>query len=238
VGDRPVRKLLLGLALTAGIVGPAPAGVPLAVFNTVAHRADAELRLHNWDAVLVRLEGEVAVYERCLADAAACPERAVADWLRVLRGLHGTDRTTQLRAVNRYVNQVRYRVDAENFGRSDYWATPLEFFGRGGDCEDYAIAKYVSLRRLGFPPEALRLVVLKDEARAIAHAVLTVSMDGTSWVLDNVSSRVLPDARYGHYAPYYSVNEQARWIHVRADGPQIARIDPGILRGERPAHDR
>ena len=58
-------------------------------------------------------------------------------------------RARRSRAVNRFVNGWAYRADADNYGRSDYWATPLEFFRRSGDCEDYVIAKYRSLRLLG-----------------------------------------------------------------------------------------
>ena len=82
----------------------------------------------------------------------------------------------QIRAVNLFLNDWQYKSDIQNYGRRDYWATPLEFLRRSGDCEDYAIAKYVSLRQIGFAPEQLRLVV-RDVVRELAHAVLAVYLD-------------------------------------------------------------
>ena len=51
-------------------------------------------------------------------------------WLALLRGLEGAPAQEQILAVNRFVNQWPYRSDSDNYGRSDYWATPLEFFRR------------------------------------------------------------------------------------------------------------
>jgi predicted transglutaminase-like cysteine proteinase len=120
----------------------------------------------------------------------------------------------QLRAVNRFLNDWRYKSDEQNYGHRDYWATPLEFLRHSGDCEDYAIIKYVSLRQLGFTPEQLRVVVVRDALRDIAHAVLAVYLDGEVYILDNLTKAVLPQERISHYVPYYSINETTRWAHV------------------------
>lgn len=56
----------------------------------------------------------------------------------------------QLNQVNRFFNLVRFMDDIRVWGKEDYWATPVEFLGRNaGDCEDFAIAKYFTLRALG-----------------------------------------------------------------------------------------
>ena len=120
----------------------------------------------------------------------------------------------QVDAVNGFVNRWQYRADADNYGRSDYWATPLEFFRRSGDCEDYVIAKYRSLRLLGLPAEQLRMVVVQDVVRDLPHAVLAVYLGDEVLILDNLSEAVLPQRRVVDYVPYYSVNEAARWAHT------------------------
>ena len=74
----------------------------------------------------------------------------------------------QLQAVNRSKTDWRYKADDQNYGRRDYWATPLEFLRYSGDCED-GVAKYVSLRQLGFTADQLRLVVVYDVVRDLAH---------------------------------------------------------------------
>ena len=44
----------------------------------------------------------------------------------------------------------------------DYWATPVESLRKGeADCEDYAIAKYFTLRQLGVADDKLRITYYK-----------------------------------------------------------------------------
>ena len=93
----------------------------------------------------------------------------------------------------------------------------MEFLARSGDCEDYAIAKYQSLRMLGWPPEALRLVVVQDVLRDLPHAVLAAYLDGAIYILDNLSDTALEQSRVENYVPYYSVNEITRWAHLAPD---------------------
>ena len=108
--------------------------------------------------------------------------------------------------VNDLVNQSQYIVDQDNYGISDYWATPLEFFRNGGDCEDFAIAKYAALRALGVPEERLRLAIVQDLQKDIPHAVLIVYTDNGSYVLDNQIKTVMESQDITHYKPIFSIN--------------------------------
>lgn len=210
---KPIWTLIAAVALATGLVTQADARVPL-LFGTVEFRAESLAALHRWRNALARIEDERSVYDACAADADACPSRAVMAWQALLRAQKGADAREQIRAVNRFVNGWEYREDHANWGVRDYWASPLEFFAHSGDCEDYAITKYVSLRQLGFPADRLRIVVLRDQLRDLAHAVLAVYIDDDVYILDNVTDAVLPHDRIAHYAPYYSVNETSRWVHV------------------------
>lgn len=116
-------------------------------------------------------------------------------------------------AVNRYMNRSPYIVDPVNWGIPDYWATPDEFFLKDGDCEDYAISKFVTLKRLGIDPNLMRLVILQDENLRIAHAVLAVEVDGVFHILDNQVDTVLPHTQILHYRPVYSITEGGWWLH-------------------------
>lgn len=118
-----------------------------------------------------------------------------------------------LNAVNLYINRTSYIVDPVNWGVPDYWSTPDEFFLRSGDCEDYAISKFVTLKRLGVDTEKMRLVVLQDENLRAAHAVLAVELDGTYHILDNQVDTVLTHDKILHYRPVYSINETGWWLH-------------------------
>ncbi len=160
--------------------------------------------------------------------AADCPLRP---WRDLLARLGGSDRRTQLEAVNAAINRVKYRSDMAGYGAVDYWATPGEFFARGGDCEDYAIAKYLALRKLGWRAENLRLAVVLDRRTRQPHAVLIARLDGAAYVLDNLS-RVIADQRaIRHYAAIFALNEHA-WFQYR-DSPLYSAL-PARGRGARP----
>ena len=146
-----------------------------------------------------------------------------AVWIAFLYTLRAKSRGEQIAAVNRWVNQRPYVEDMANWGVADYWATPGQFLSRGGDCEDYAITKYFSLVRLGFPIDDLRLVVVNDTDRHIFHAVLAVRSEGRAWLLDNESPEVTPFAAAARYKPIYSLNEHGWWMH------SLPRIDLGAV---------
>lgn len=228
-----MRSRIWGLVVASNLLAAASTAdaVEAGLFGTREFRASSLAALPQWRGVLERVEQERERWRACALDPAACPGRAAAAWRALLKSLEGAPLAEQLRAVNRFANQQRYRPDQENWGRSDYWTTPLEFLARSGDCEDYAIFKYLSLRELGIPAERLRLVVLKDTIRDLAHAVLAVWDEDQIWILDNVTNAVLRHDRLGHYVPYYSVNESARWAHVGKGTTLTARIDPRLLLG-------
>jgi predicted transglutaminase-like cysteine proteinase len=125
-----------------------------------------------------------------------------------------TNNVETLRVINERFNRADYILDIKNWGISDYWASPLQFLIKDGDCEDYAIAKYMALRHLGWPPEKMRIVVLQDENLNILHSVLAVREEGSIYILDNQIPSVVTDRQIHHYRPIYSINEQAWWRHL------------------------
>ena len=135
------------------------------------------------------------------------------DWQDELRRNDGRDLMSQLDAVNRYMNKVRFIPDLRNYRQNDYWASPVEFMKNGGDCEDYAIAKYMSLRALGVPDEWMRIIVLMDTAKRQGHAVLVVATDAGLMMLDNQRAQVTPVAQIAHDSPVFSMNQGGWWVH-------------------------
>lgn len=138
-----------------------------------------------------------------------------ATWGEFRATAQGKGALELLRYVNAFWNTWPYREDIKNWGKPDYWAIPAEFLKKSGDCEDYAIIKYFTLKELGIPPETMRIVVLRDTIRNLAHAVLVVYMNDDAYVLDNLSNAVLSHTRFKHYSPQYSVNEFGRWAHLK-----------------------
>ena len=121
----------------------------------------------------------------------------------------------QLEAVNLYVNaRVRFVDDSVQFGQSDVWSAASATLNRGkGDCEDYAIAKMQMLRRAGFSPRDLYLVVVRDLVRRSDHAVLTVRLDGRMYVLDNGTDALLESGDVSDYRPIMTFAASGAWTH-------------------------
>lgn len=182
----------------------------------------------EWRRVLGAIAEERKRYAACDRDRAQCGSKGLVNWRRLIRDLRGKSPRAQLAAVNTHFNASRHIPDQVNWNRSDYWATPLEFFRRSGDCEDYAIGKYLTLRDLGFAAEDMRIVVLRDTKRDVVHAVLSVALDGDYRILDNLFADVLSHRELPDYAPYYSVNEASRWIHATPQPERVAGFDRGV----------
>ena len=138
----------------------------------------------------------------------------MAEWRRFIDQTRTLPVREQLKAVNLYANSRNYVLDLQNYGVEDYWAIPREFLSNGGDCEDYAITKFFSLRWLGLADDDLRLVIVQDTNLRVPHAVLAVARGTDVFILDNQVQAVLSQRDVVHYAPVFSINEAHWWIHV------------------------
>lgn len=118
------------------------------------------------------------------------------------------------RQVNAMMNKKKYIIDNKNWGKSDYWATPVEFMTRGGDCEDFAIAKYVALRALGVPENRMRIAIVQDQKKNMPHAILIVYSEKGIVVLDNQIKEMRNAKTIHHYKPIFSINRTAWWLHT------------------------
>ncbi len=205
---------VVGLVLLLGIgSSPASAFAP----DLFGYRQSAQDGIEAFPQWLQALERQL---RDNLRDG-DCGERRInrchmARWLGFLDGLRNRPPAEQLREVNRYANEMAYMLDFDNYGVEDYWAIPREFLTNGGDCEDYAITKYFSLRWLGYPEAEMRIVVVQDTNLRVPHAVLAVGRGSDILVLDNQVRGVLPHRQVVHYAPVYSINEHGWWIHSPA----------------------
>jgi predicted transglutaminase-like cysteine proteinase len=82
-----------------------------------------------------------------------------------------------------------------------------------GDCEDYAISKFMSLKLLGFSDDMLRVVAVKDLNLKVGHAVLIVILDGKYYLLDNQIKQVVETKTVRHYQPVFSISTRYWWRH-------------------------
>ena len=127
----------------------------------------------------------------------------------------------QLTEVNRFFNQFEYREDHEHWGEQDYWATPNEFLGTSkGDCEDFVIAKYFALRKLGVPDERLYLTYVKALKQNVAHMVLSYFPTPKSIprILDNYNPRIVSADKRRDLLPVYSFNAKSLFLSNASAG--------------------
>lgn len=224
-----IRHLALWLALAAGfgcssvqasaVKQQPPPPEPTAVFRTVEFRSSLKA-LPRWRQIVQQAPHQ---FTELSTAGDSLQLKATKQWQRLAISLINAPLKQKLIEVNRFFNRWPYRLDQEVWKRKDYWASPLEFLQRSGDCEDYAIVKYFALRYLGLPAEQLRVVILRDNIRSITHAVLAVYVEEDILILDNLSDPVFSHRRYQHYLPHYSVNEHHRWSHIKPRSTKRAR---------------
>jgi len=130
----------------------------------------------------------------------------------------------KLSVVNALVNRsIIYAPDKRVYGQLDHWADGAETMRMGaGDCEDFAILKMSLLREMGVPARSMSLVVLRDTARDLYHAVLAISTNKGHFILDNVRNEVYRDVVANHYMPLYSFSADRSWIHGKPSGDMVA----------------
>jgi predicted transglutaminase-like cysteine proteinase len=128
----------------------------------------------------------------------------------------------KLELVNDFMNQTPFLSDREHWGKEDYWATPIEFLStNGGDCEDFSIAKYFTLRALGVPDEKLRITYVKELViYNEAHMVLAYfpTPDSEPLVLDNIRKVIQPASSRTDLLPVYSFNGSGLWLAKEQTG--------------------
>ncbi|WP_263834127.1 transglutaminase-like cysteine peptidase [Sulfurospirillum oryzae] len=142
-------------------------------------------------------------------------KRRVESLNTLMISIQSSSEAVQLEKVNAFFNQMRFASDEEVWHQKDYWATRMEFMGKGaGDCEDFVIAKYFTLKQLGISTNKLFFTYVKAVKFQQAHMVLTYFETPTSvpLVLDNINFKILPATQRGDLIPVYSFNGDALYL--------------------------
>jgi predicted transglutaminase-like cysteine proteinase len=182
-------------------------GALLCLLLTVVARA-------GWDFGLILHNAEQRYGELGLAKA------RIEAWDELIRASEQLPEREKLTVVNRFFNrQLRFADDVAVWRLNDYWATPVEALVKGaGDCEDYSIAKYFTLRRLGVPSERLRITYVKALRQNQAHMVLTYYASPTAdpLVLDNLIGEIRPASQRQDLLPVYAFNAEGLYLPGQA----------------------
>ena len=161
-------------------------------------------------------------------------KRRVLALLEMMNDARDLDEMGKLERVNDFFNQTPYTSDKKVWGISDYWATRLEFIGKDrGDCEDFVIAKYFTLKELGVPTSKLFMTYAKSLRHNSAHLVLTYYETPRSvpLVLDNYNFKILPASDRSDLVPIYSFSGDELFNAKQA---QIGKMLPAATRQTRP----
>ncbi|MBD1550103.1 hypothetical protein HAQ06_02215 [Pseudomonas sp. C2L12B] len=197
-GPLMLRRLGLALSLACSLLGGLQADWD---FNTISRQAQA-------------LYGPLGE-----------GKQRIDAWQRLLLDQRQLGEGEQLDAVNLFFNhQLRYVEDIDLWHQVDYWATPIEALWKGaGDCEDYAIAKYFSLRHLGVPAEKLRITYVKALRQNRAHMVLTyyATPAAIPLVLDSLEDPIRPATERTDLVPVYAFNGEGLWLAGAAGNKKV-----------------
>ena len=184
---------------------PPPAGK--APFGLFTFRAPEGILWRKWRGIEADIAKEHVVLEHCRTNPEGCPSNA-AQFLRLVNAVKAQSGRGRLDEANRAVNMViRHASDFAQHGEADRWSAPLATFATGkGDCEDYAIAKYVILTEAGFPRDDLLLVLVRDRAVRQDHAVLAARLDGHWFILDSRRTESMDDSEATSFTPLFTIN--------------------------------
>ncbi|MDX1515026.1 MAG: transglutaminase-like cysteine peptidase [Gammaproteobacteria bacterium] len=142
----------------------------------------------------------------------------VIDWRRIMVENGSSADATKREIVNQFFNRIPWLEDAEHWGLTDYWATPLEMLGtNGGDCEDYSIAKYFTLIEMNVPGSQLLITYVRAPALKQSHMVLAyyASPDADPLILDNLVGEIRRGSERTDLIPVYSFNGDGLWVAVQ-----------------------
>src|SRR5437899_3702154 len=164
--------------------------------------------LEKWLNVAREVDDERLVLRMCEENRASCQSRAALEFLAIVDSGRALEGRARLGTINRAINLILKPVsDLALYGAEDVWSPPLATLAIGaGDCEDYAIAKYVALQEAGVSPDDLRIVVLRDDIREEDHAVVAARLDGTWLMLDNRHMAMIDDHHLRDYHPAFLID--------------------------------
>lgn len=180
----------------------------------------------RWQKVLARFSEQRQLPNSTCAvnEGANCPSEV---WKRVVDELKTLPLRARVERVNGIFNRMPYVPAEANWHDVAYWETPYEFLEHGGQCQDYAIAKYLALLESGVPEQELRFVVVHDNQLQLDHAITVVDVDGAPLALDNQMSSVTPAASLQQrYSPYYALNDLGWWPYMPSSTPTVAWQPP------------
>lgn len=235
----PKETVRVAAAVPGDVMSDAPPAIggslsgSMEPYGLISFRAPEGALWRKWRASEAEAGKELAALTACKTDAALC-DQTMLRFQGMIGEVRGRTGRARIEAANRLVNgAIRYTSDLIQHGVLDQWTTPLATLAAGrGDCEDYAIAKYVLLREAGVAQNDLRVLLGRDKAAREDHAVLAVR-NGASWIiLDNRTMNTVEDSTARHFVPLYALDPTGVSLFA---SPYMSQIGFGQQNGLSPA---
>jgi len=195
------------------------AAVLLLSFVALSYQAYTSEKFRLDESVLAEAEKKYGTSAR----------QRLIDWVELIRNDQSTTDVEKLVKVNDFFNKLDFVDDSLHWRQEDYWATPVEFLASdGGDCEDFSLAKYFTLKAMGVKEKRLNLTYVKALDLNQAHMVLTYfEVPGEEpLVLDNLIGDIKPATQRTDLLPVYSFNGTGLWIaKMRGRGELVGKSD-------------
>lgn len=147
-------------------------------------------------------------------------------WQKLIKTSKNKTELEKIKLVNDFINKITFVSDQQHWAKKDYWATPIEFLAtNGGDCEDFSIAKYFTLKELGIPPDKLRITYVKALKLNQAHMVLSYYQHPSDvpLILDNLIQQIAPANERDDLKPVYSFNAEHLWLAKRGKSEKAGK---------------
>ncbi|MGJ5175738.1 transglutaminase-like cysteine peptidase [Bradyrhizobium oligotrophicum] len=231
----------LGHPAAAGPVGQ-PLGLGVVIddaepFGLIRAGVAAGPLRTKWLGLARQLEDERVQLALCDGDRDRCVSPAALRLLAIVDQGRAREGRARLGEINRAINlAIRPMSDLAQYGKTDVWASPLvTFASQAGDCEDYAIAKFVALRLAGVASQDLRIVIVRDTARDEDHAVVAARLDGRWLLLDNQRMAMVQDGDARQVQPRFVMDDtgismlQASAVMAEVSSPPRGGHAPGSV---------
>ena len=218
-----ILQHIASMLLLIGLLCPAAQAADQPDPDVIARRIAAK-----WRDVLARIDSEEETLAACRASLDACSPAARRLLQLVELGRQRAGRA-RLGEINRAVNlSIKATSDWSQYGVDDFWSAPLATIEKGaGDCEDYAILKYLALREAGVSPNDLRLLIVSYPRRRTIHAVLAVHLDEEWLLLDNLTMVMVNSLEATQYRPLIALDYHA--ITTFAGGSPASQEGPAAI---------
>jgi len=194
--------------------------------------------LSKWNGVEADIQAENDILSRCRASAELC-SAAARNFLAIIAQGRAQTGRARIGLINRAINlAIRPMSDLAQWGVIDRWSAPLVTLTTGrGDCEDYAIAKYVALTQAGVAAEDVKLVIVRDLAVGEDHAVVAARLNGDWIILDNRWLTLVEDREMRRTMPLFVLDQTGvkRFVLTpapdgrRASAPRQAAASPSAF---------